>query len=461
MRAAAASALALCVVSSVAGCGARSADEATFHQAEREHIAPQALTQALPAVRPQLDGSDFPDKVVALTWDDGPDADTLALASFLAAEHVSATFFVVGEWASEVSDDPGLGRHVFETGYSSIPILGDLVALGHRLGNHTLHHVLLSLEQSDVVDRELRQNQESIDPMLTNELRLFRAPGGAWGSAASRALDADPYLTEVVGPFRWDIDRKDWESSLRCPSANPSSECEPLGPGRASRVKPEVVARRYLESIEAKGHGIVLLHDRVGDVGSDYALAIAKHLVPALKAKGFVFTSPILRFVSAAPRLAVSRDDPSLVAPGALELVDLDGDGRADACIRASGGITCARSSEIPGTPEDRRPRTVFATPLVRTSPAKEPASEASALRGDLNGDGRTDTCARGGGRIQCTLSTGRGFIAPSLWLAADQGGDVARLVHAPSLAMGDINGDGRSDLCGYDAAGIVCALAP
>jgi peptidoglycan/xylan/chitin deacetylase (PgdA/CDA1 family) len=144
---------------------------------------PALRTPAPP--RAQLDGHAFPDKLLALTWDDGPDANTLALASYLSREHVSATFFVVREWSHGLSADPGSGKKEFETGYKYLPILGDVVGLGHRVGNHTLNHVLLSQARPDLLDLELKKNQENIDPFLTNELRIFRAPGGAWSAPAA------------------------------------------------------------------------------------------------------------------------------------------------------------------------------------------------------------------------------------------------------------------------------------
>jgi peptidoglycan/xylan/chitin deacetylase (PgdA/CDA1 family) len=597
---------------------------------------------AAPPVRPQLDGHSFPDKLLALTWDDGPDANTLALASYLNREHVSATFFVVREWSHGLSADPGSGKREFETGYRYLPILGDLVGLGHRVGNHTLNHVLLSRARPDMLDLELKENQENIDPFLTNELRLFRAPGGAWSAPASRVTDADPYLYDLVGPIRWDVDRKDWESSLHCRSSSPATECEPGGRGRESRVKPEVVAKRYLASIASARHGVVLFHDRVGDVGSSYALEVAEHVIPALRAQGYVFVAPVLEFVEAQPRLASRSDDvvPLSLTGTALQLGDLDGDGRADACLRVPGDHRCVRSVEIVGTEEDRRPRTVFEPSVDGTSPAspergqpsvegpfatcsarfesediqladvdgdgradicaslgfgiacakvlpsgecgpaekwslwddqrsRDPVGAATRFgdvdgdgkadacvvseRGigcalssghsfgrqrswavpmpadddwlapghastialaDVDGDGRADACGQGRSGIVCARSTGRGFgraevwssgegfagasritfgdvngdrradvcavtrtaqgscvecslsngdtfTPPSVWLAAESSPDAARLVRAASLAMGDVNGDGRADLCGYDPAGTVCALAP
>jgi peptidoglycan/xylan/chitin deacetylase (PgdA/CDA1 family) len=426
---------------------------------------PAQGTLEVRAVRPQLDGRAFPDGLLALTWDDGPDANTLALASYLKREHVSATFFVVEEWSNDLSADPGSGKKEFETGYEYLPILGDLVGLGHRVGNHTLNHVLLSRARPELLDIELKENQEHIDPYLTNELRIFRAPGGAWNAPASRVTDTDPYLYDLIGPIRWDVDRKDWESSLHCRSSHPATECEPLGPGRERRVKPEVVADRYLASIESAGHGVVLFHDRVGDVGSNYALQVAEQLIPALRQRGYVFVAPVLEFVDPLPRLASSSDESQdRLTSRSLLLGDLDGDGRADVCVHSPIDRRCARSVELAGTMEDRRPRTVF-----EANDAPDPLSTCAARfesedieLADVNGDGRRDVCAMLGFGIACAIVLPSGECGPeakwSLWgeqesrAAAEGGGAIVR--------FGDIDGDGKSDVCVVSLRGIDCALS-
>jgi peptidoglycan/xylan/chitin deacetylase (PgdA/CDA1 family) len=442
---------------SVPGCDGGAVPVLTPQPLAQVTGSPTAEAVAPPHVRSQLDGRAFPDRVLALTWDDGPDKNTLSLASYLAREHVSATFFVVREWSGGLSADPGSGKNEFETGYEYLPILGDLVQLGHRVGNHTSNHVLLSDVKPELADEELKENQESIDPFLTNELRIFRAPGGAWSARASRATDADPYLTELVGPIRWDIDRKDWESSLTCRSSSPAAECEPLGSSHRSRVRPDVVARRYLASIEAAGHGVVLFHDRVGDVGSSYALEVAEHVIPELVRRGFVFVAPVLGFVEAGPRLA-SLDDGDLGPPAptdaTLQLGDLDGDGRADACIHAPGDRRCALSVELAGTEEDRRPHTVFEPPPeagALASCASRFESEDVELA-DVNGDGRKDLCATMGFGVACALATASGECAPARkWSSWPSAG-------AQNVRFGDLDGDGRADVCARGSQGIVCA---
>src|ERR1700733_6395817 len=144
------------IAAAAIACAGAGCEGSPTLQPSLARVATPATTQeAPPAIRAQLDGRRFPDKLLALTWDDGPDANTLALASYLKREHVSATFFVVREWARGLSDDPGSGKSKFETGYEYLPILGDLVQLGHRVGNHTLNHVLLSQARPDLLDREL------------------------------------------------------------------------------------------------------------------------------------------------------------------------------------------------------------------------------------------------------------------------------------------------------------------
>lgn len=335
--------------------------------------------------RTRVDGSSFPDHVVSLTWDDGPDLHTLELAKWLSAHHVSGTFFVVAEWQPQ-SEEPGRGAARFATGYVKIPILDDLVALGHRVGNHTAHHALLagSTVGSDLVRAELGDNQRALDAFQTNAFHPFRAPGGYFDEAAKKAM-AGTKLDELVGPIHWDVDGKDWEGSLFC--GEPKSDCE-LRNGQ-SRVRPEAMAARYLARITSAGYGIVLLHDRVGDVGSTYALDIARVLIPRLESSGFVFAAPVLRF---SPLPAVAPHD--------------------------------ARRVEIIASRE--------------------------VIEGDLNGDGRPDSCARSGPDLTCSLALpSSGFAAPSIWLED---------VPPGPLALRDVNADGRADLCVPDGR---CAMAP
>jgi peptidoglycan/xylan/chitin deacetylase (PgdA/CDA1 family) len=427
-------------------------------------------------VREQIDGRAFPDGVLSLTWDDGPDLHTLALAEYLQHERIAATFFTIGEW-STASSDPGIGGHVHETGYSKMPILGQIVSMGHRVGNHTMHHALLGhISPADVVS-ELARAQSALDPFIHDELRLFRTPGGDWNGSASRAVDADESTARLFGPIRWDVDAKDWDASIRCNSQRPGRECERSG-GRL-RVRPEIIAQRYETAIDRARHGIVLMHDRVGDVGSEYALDVARTLVPWLVSRGYVFAAPVLAMSPMRTRWPVATC-------ASLRLGDLDGNGHADACVRDHDRVTCAMSSQrkdesglehagfdpiydehlLPAgatsfdladvTGSGQRDLCVQTRSGIQCETGGQlrtwsrDLGDARDLRfADLDDDGKMDVCGRSGSALVCARSTGSSFEPARVWLMG-----------APSsFALGDVNGDGRADVCTGDLEGVECAL--
>jgi peptidoglycan/xylan/chitin deacetylase (PgdA/CDA1 family) len=400
--------------------------------------------------------------VLALTWDDGPDERTRELAAYLHDERVSATFFVVGAWIDGVSEEPGEGTRVLQTGYDVLHVLGDVAALGHRIGNHTKNHVLLTKATAKTIASQLRDNEKAIEAWAPSALHMFRAPGGAWSTSAAAVVDGDPELTKLIGPVHWDIDGKDWEGSLYCRSDHPEVECEHAAPGGRLRVKPSVVAQRYLAQVEARGHGIVLFHDRVGHVGSDYALHVAHLVVPELKARGYVFAAPVLRFspftaadahvsmpatATLLPRATVEIFGEA-VGDGRVDVADIDGDGRSDVCARLADGVWCALATA------DGHAK------ATRWSPDPDLANARSIRLGDINGDGRADLCARTREGLACALSNGRSFLSASVWQT--EMGDVAGWpAERGAFWLVDVNHDQRADVCADGPSGPVCALAP
>ena len=139
-----------------------------------------------------------------------------------------------------------------------------------------------------------------------------------------------------------------------------------------------------------------------------------------------------------------------LDAPG---LTDVDGDGRADACARAAASFRCQPSTGDgfgePWTIPDLSDDAGFG----------DEAHYASIRMADVNGDRLADVCARGPGGFACWPSTGAAFGAsvpgPALTDAAGWN-DVA---YASTLRMGDIDGDGKDDLCARGVGGISCYL--
>jgi hypothetical protein len=345
-------------------------------------------------------------------------------------------------------------------------VLRQLVELGHRVGNHTLHHVYLAGVDGARARTELATEQHALAPFESDELSLFRVPGGAWNRTVADEESAAPNLDELVGPIRWDVDRKDWESSIRCDSTEPELECEAWRGGQ--RLKPKVTAARYLESISKARHGIVLLHDRVADVGSRYALDVAHALLPALIARGFVFAAPVLGFSPLSERLSASAQNALANADiRNWTFVDKNADGRADLCKHEASGWTCLPSTAAPDTARDGVPKTMFGAATRVASHPEVPPLEGSrectlqlgpsARLADVDGDGRADCCALTQRGVSCARAHGSSFAAPELW-SADQNFSAAPA--GAALLFGDLNGDLRADVCAYHSGVVACALS-
>ncbi len=131
---------------------------------------------------------------------------------------------------------------------------------------------------------------------------------------------------------------------------------------------------------------------------------------------------------------------------------DLDGDGRADLCARASAGIRCVLADGSPFA------ATSIAGPaLSNDSGWNDIANYATIVMGDVTGDGLADLCARANDRVYCWPSTGTAFGArldgPTLSDASGWG--VPK--HYATIRLGDVDGDGKDDLCARAAAGVRC----
>ena len=135
-----------------------------------------------------------------------------------------------------------------------------------------------------------------------------------------------------------------------------------------------------------------------------------------------------------------------------IQFPDVDGDGKSDACARAAAGITCALSGGTTFGPS-------FAGPAWSDAAGwNVPSSYATIVYLDLDGDGRADVCGRAKTGMVCALSTGTGFGATfdgPAWSDAAGWGEAR---YYGTIAGGDVNGDGMDDLCARAAAGWICA---
>jgi peptidoglycan/xylan/chitin deacetylase (PgdA/CDA1 family) len=161
------------------------------------------------------------DKVLALTFDDGPNPPwTGRILDVLESYDVPATFFCVGLHASAHTEE-----------------VARMAEAGHQVGNHTWSHPFLP----DLSRPELAEQLERTDEALARsaalpERRLFRPPYGSRTPEVLSWLETGHDHTVVL----WDLDTRDWSM-----------------PGA------DAISRTVLE--QARPGSIALFHDGGGD----------------------------------------------------------------------------------------------------------------------------------------------------------------------------------------------------
>ncbi len=101
------------------------------------------------------------EKIVALTFDDGPGDLTRPLLDILEKEQISATFFVTG---AELEKNLDRGIRI--------------VSAGHELGNHSYSHERMILVSPSYVRQEIERTDQLIREAGYQSEILFRPPYG-------------------------------------------------------------------------------------------------------------------------------------------------------------------------------------------------------------------------------------------------------------------------------------------
>jgi peptidoglycan/xylan/chitin deacetylase (PgdA/CDA1 family) len=133
------------------------------------------------------------EKVVALTFDDGPKPGvTEALLDVLVRNQVPATFFVVGRQAMLY---PDLTRQI--------------AAAGMEIANHSYTHPNLTTLPAAALAREILRTQAVVETLTGKTPRYLRPPGGDWNGDVAKIVrqwgltpcfwTVDAYSAEVVG----------------------------------------------------------------------------------------------------------------------------------------------------------------------------------------------------------------------------------------------------------------------
>src|SRR5262249_12984377 len=114
-----------------------------------------------------------PERTCAVTFDDGPSADTARVIEVLARHQVKATFFVL---AANARRHPG-GRRA-------------LVQHGHTVAVHGVTHRKLQRDSQASVERELSAAMGDLVALGVTPARLYRPPHGLKSVAMLRAARA-------------------------------------------------------------------------------------------------------------------------------------------------------------------------------------------------------------------------------------------------------------------------------
>lgn len=211
-------------------------------------------------------------KLVALTFDDGPDPTwTPQVLDTLEQFHVPATFFCIGE---NIIEHPGLVRREFND--------------GDEIGNHSFYHPNLATVSQFRAKLEIEATQRAIQSILGRSSLLFRPPYDA-DTDPSTAQDIKPVaIASSLGYFTVgaSIDAEDWDLTVQTADGK-------------TRVKTaQDIATQLVNDTEQCRGNVVLLHDAGGD--RHLTVEALKIAIPKLKADGFQFIG-ISRLIRMAP----------------------------------------------------------------------------------------------------------------------------------------------------------------
>jgi len=221
-------------------------------------------------------------KKIALTFDDGPDAEwTPQILDILKEKNVKATFFVIG---ANAAAHPELVQRMVDE--------------GHEVGNHTYTHPNLADTPGAEVPLELNATQRLFQALTGRSLVLFRPPylGDAEPDDPS---DMEPvviaqnlgYITlgEHIDPIDWAL------------------------PGADQIVKRSLAPLDHPTSVSRYANTI-LLHDAGGD--RSQTVAALPVLIDQLRARGY-------QFVRAGELIGMSREQANpRLSPTLLMLSD-------------------------------------------------------------------------------------------------------------------------------------------
>lgn len=186
------------------------------------------------------------EKLIALTFDDGPRAKTTnRILDILEANNSSATFFVVGYNIEKNKDT-----------------IKRAAEIGCEIANHSKEHKNLTKLTYDEICEQVDAPNRMVKSIIGAEPRLFRAPGGNYDG-----VEADIGMPLI----QWSVDTEDWKYK----DASNEDRTPEQREADLSKLANEVINN-------AEKGDIVLMHDIY-----DFTADLCELVVPGLIEKGF------------------------------------------------------------------------------------------------------------------------------------------------------------------------------
>ena len=180
------------------------------------------------------------EKLIALSFDDGPNETTTAEVLDLLQEHdIPASFFVIGQFINE----------------STAKQMTRAISLGCEVQNHSLTHTMMTQLSPEEVAEEVRKTDELIEKYTGTKPWLFRPP----------FINHNESMHQTIGhTFICGVGCEDWV------------------PERTAQERYDILINTL------KDGDIVLLHDLQGN---DNTVEALKMLIPEMKKQGYTFVT--------------------------------------------------------------------------------------------------------------------------------------------------------------------------
>jgi peptidoglycan/xylan/chitin deacetylase (PgdA/CDA1 family) len=179
-------------------------------------------------------------KVVALTFDDGPAPEVRELLDTLAAKNVKATFFLIGV---QIAEDPADAKRIVDD--------------GHQVGNHSWSHARMVLKTPSFYAREIEDTDRQIRKIGYRGEIDFRAPFG------KKLIGLPWYLAKHHRrEIMWDVEPESFgeiEGHTDRIIANVLKETRPgsiiiLHPQYANRAATRAAVGPIIDGLRARGY---------------------------------------------------------------------------------------------------------------------------------------------------------------------------------------------------------------